>query len=173
MVRLGKKEDAYQVEEIFEDAKRKFAFEKTYQWKGDYPNINNFYYDLENNQVIVYENNDVIDGVATVVFTKDLNYEVIQGKWLNDDKYVSIHRIATKAGNYNKGIGYSLFKNAEEIAIKNGINNIKIDTHENNISMRHLLNKLGYQECGKIILLNRDDLTLKERERVAYQKLLK
>lgn len=65
-----------------------------------------------------------------------------------------------------------MFKEAELIALNNGITNIKIDTYQNNISMRSLLEKLDYIECGIIILLNREDLSLKERERVAYQKVL-
>lgn len=172
MVRLANINDAQQISEIFEDAKEKFANDGTYQWKGIYPNIDSFYQDLKKEVVIVYEENGLIIGTATIVFSIDKNYNEIDGAWVNNDKYVSIHRIATRKGFLKRGIASALFKEAELIALNNGITNIKIDTHQNNISMRSLLEKLDYIECGIIILLNREDLSLKERERVAYQKVL-
>lgn len=174
MVRLAKREDALQISEIFEDAKEKFKSDGTYQWKGIYPNIQSFYDDLDNELVIVYEDeqSNMILGTATIVFSIDKNYNQIEGAWLNDDVYVSIHRIATRKGHLKKGIGTSLFREVEKIAISKNIHNIKIDTHYNNLDMRSLLDRLGYIECGEIILLNRDDLTLTERKRVAYQKIV-
>ena len=174
MVRLGKLTDAYQVAEIFEDAKDKFKNDGTYQWKGMYPNIESFYHDFDNELVIVYEDiqKNLILGTATIVFSIDKNYNEIDGEWLNEEKYVSIHRIATRKGYLKNGIASSLFKEAEQIAISKNIHNIKIDTHRNNFDMRNLLTKLGYIECGVITLLNRDDLTLIERERIAYQKII-
>lgn len=172
MVRLGKLADAIQIAEIFEDAKEKFKSDGTFQWKGMYPNIDSFYSDLENELVIVFEEDKKILGTATIVLSIDKNYNEIDGKWLNNDLYVSIHRIATRRGYLKKGIASSLFKKAEEIALEKGIKNIRIDTHRNNIDMRSLLERLGYVECGVIILLNRNDLTIKERERIAYQKII-
>ena len=172
MVRLAKINDAQQISEIFEDAKEKFANDKTFQWKGDYPNINNFYDDLKKEKVIVYEEDGKILGTATVVFSIDKNYNEINGKWINNEKYISIHRIATRKGYLKRGIASALFKEAEIVALENNIRNIKIDTHRNNNSMRSLLVKLNYLECGVIILLNRDDLSLEERERIGYQKVL-
>lgn len=172
MVRLAKINDAQQISEIFEDAKEKFVNDKTFQWKGNYPNINNFYDDLEKEKVIVYEEDGKILGTATVVFSIDKNYNEINGKWINNEKYISIHRIATRKGYLKRGIASALFKEAEIIALENNIRNIKIDTHRNNNSMRSLLVKLNYLECGVIILLNRDDLSLEERERIGYQKVL-
>ena len=172
MVRLGKLNDAIQIAEIFEDAKEKFKNDGTFQWKGKYPNIDSFYSDLENELVIVFEEDKKILGTATIVFSIDKNYNEIDGKWLNDDLYVSIHRIATRNGYLKLGIASSLFKEVEKIALEKGIKNIKIDTHINNLDMRSLLDKLNYTECGIITLLNRDDLSKEERLRVAYQKVL-
>ena len=41
--------------------------------------------------------------------------------------------------------------------------NIRIDTHRDNVIMRHLLEKHGFKYCGIIYLENGD-------ERLAYQK---
>lgn len=170
MVRLANINDKEDIGIIFGDAKVKFALDKTYQWKGDYPSIVDFCDDLNNNLVIVEERNNLVVGCATIVFTPDPNYKVIDGKWLNDEKYVSIHRIATRNNYYHQGVAYTLFKECERIALENNIRNIKIDTHELNKSMRNLIEKLGYLECGVIELLHRSDLV--DKYRVAYQKIL-
>lgn len=170
MVRLAIKEDGAEIQKIFEDAKDLFAKEKFFQWSGDYPSIIDFKNDLINNIVIVYELNKVVCGCATILLQPDKNYNVINGKWLNDNEYISIHRIATKKNYYNMGVATSLFKECERIALTKKINNIRIDTHKLNIHMRSLLNKLGYKECGVIELLEREDL--QDKERIAYQKVL-
>ena len=62
--------------------------------------------------VIVYEDiqKNLILGTATIVFSIDKNYNEIDGEWLNEEKYVSIHRIATRKGYLKNGIASSLFK---------------------------------------------------------------
>lgn len=172
MVRKAKITDAKAISEIFEDAKAKFALDKTYQWKGMYPNVNNFYEDLDKEIVIVDEIDGVVCGCATIVLSIDQNYNQIDGKWLNDDKYLSVHRIATKKEYLCCGVAFRLLKEVEKIALSKDIKNIKIDTHKDNKSMQALLNKLEYKLCGEIILLKRDDLKLEERKRIAYQKEL-
>lgn len=102
MVRLGCINDAFQVAEIFEDAKVKFENDGTFQWKGMYPNIDNFYNELKNEIVIVYDDNFKILGTATIVLSIDNNYNQIDGKWLNDEVYISIHRIVTRNGYLKK-----------------------------------------------------------------------
>ena len=55
---------------------------------------------------------------------------------------------------------------AEQMCRQRGVESLKIDTHQDNTSMRRLLEKHHYQYCG-VIQLHRD-LSL----RVAYEKRL-
>ena len=84
--------------------------------------------------------------------------KIDDGKWLNDDTYGVIHRIASN--NKTKNI----LKTAIEFC-ENKFPNVRIDTHENNKIMQYLLDKYGYVKCG---IVYAPDAT----ERIAYQKIV-
>ena len=85
-------------------------------------------------------------------------YIEIDGKWLNDEEYGVVHRIASNGK--EKGIAHLVFDWA-----LNKCPNLRIDTHEVNIPMRTLLIKEGFKECGIITIA---DGTL----RIAYHKVI-
>ena len=74
---------------------------------------------------------------------EDPTYAHIDGAWLDDDSYVTIHRIASS-----------------------GIVNVRADTHPNNKAMQHVLESNGFARCGLIQLLDRPTDTT----RIAYQR---
>ena len=79
------------------------------------------------------------------------------GNWISDEPYGTIHRIASDgavSGVVKMAVDYS----------KNIISNIRIDTHENNKTMQHILAELGFSKCGIIYI---EDGT----SRIAYQLL--
>lgn len=96
-----------------------------------------------------------IAGVFAFILGDDPTYKTIDGKWLNADPYGTIHRIAaadSSHGIFRTALGFCL-----------GIcKNIRIDTHSDNLPMRHLLKSCGFEYCGIIIT---DDGT----ERMAFQ----
>lgn len=95
--------------------------------------------------------------VGSFMFSKDLEptYEVIEGKWNNDSPYGVIHRICSSGD--KKGILKVALDYCFEL-----IDNIRIDTHKDNLPMRHLLEKYKFHECGIITLKNK-------QKRIAYQ----
>ena len=107
------------------------------------------------NSYVVLSNNEIC-GVFSLVPGIDPTYVYIEGDWLNDEPYITIHRIAT-AGKV-KGI----LKTAVEIGFTL-CDNIKVDTHHNNVIMQHLLDKYDFTYCGIIYLENGEP-------RKAYQK---
>ena len=88
----------------------------------------------------------------SILFTPDENYYEIDGKWLTNDTYASIHRIAIKNSHHHKKIGIKMLLEAEEIVKQNNIYSIKIDTHKINIPMKKTIEKSGYTYCGVITL---------------------
>ena len=171
MIRFANINDAKSIALIYEDAKELFKELGYYQWKGNYPNINNAINDINNNYVLVNDESGVITSTLTICFDIDHNYDSIDGSWLNNNKYVSIHRNCTNKKYYHLGHMKKLFLEVENIIKEKGIFDIKIDTHRDNLYMQSMLEKLGYQKCGIIKLLNRSDLD--DDLRVAYQKVLK
>ena len=61
----------------------------------------------------------------------------------NNDPYVTIHRIASD------GAAHGIFHCVVQYA-KSKADNVRIDTHENNLTMQHLIEKNGFVKCGTI-----------------------
>ena len=98
-----------------------------------------------------------IQAVFTLLETPDPTYQTIEGKWMDDSSYFTIHRIAVKE--HNRGYASACFHYAY---LQN--RHIRIDTHEKNLPMRKLLEKEGFTYCGKIVV---EDGNV----RLAYEKV--
>ena len=164
------KNDLNEIEKIYHIAVDHMIDENnTNQWKhnnvnfarqiSDYIDNNNFY--------VVKQNNEII-GFFAMIFGIDKTYDEIDGKWINNDPYVTIHKIASKY--FQKGIASFVLNHVIKSAIKNDIYNIRIDTHKDNISMQKFLEKNDFIKCGIIsITCNFDD---NDSLRYAYLKQL-
>ena len=98
-----------------------------------------------------------IQAVFTLLETPDPTYQTIEGKWMDDSSYFTIHRIAVKE--HNRGYASACFHYAY---LQN--RHIRIDTHEKNLPMRKLIEKEGFTYCGKIVV---EDGNV----RLAYEKV--
>lgn len=100
------------------------------------------------------------DGILAAVFyfavEEDPTYRVIDGDWLNDAPYGVIHRIAVSQN--GKGAAGECFRFAMAQC-----ENLRIDTHEDNLPMQRCLAKHGFIRCGIIYLEDGDP-------RIAYQR---
>ena len=126
------------------------------QWGDDKPYREQIINDINIGNSYVVVSDGVICGVFAFILGEDPTYAYIEGKWLNDEPYGTIHRIAT-AGKV-KGI----LKTAVEYGFTK-VNNVRVDTHHDNMIMQHLLEKNGFTYCGVIYLEDGDP-------RKAYQK---
>ena len=130
------------------------------QWGTDKPQMSLLESDIEKGELFVGEENGEIHFVFAFILGEDPTYTYIEnGSWLSDEPYGTIHRIASD------GVVKGAVKSAVEFG-KEIINNIRIDTHENNKTMQHVLEKLGFSRCGIIYLEDGDP-------RIAYQLLRK
>lgn len=162
-VRTATIEDLDKVLEIYNDAIGKFEVEGTYQWKRGYPNKDTFIDDIKNNKIFACTRLGEIVGVITAILGGEADYDVIDGKWLNDEDYLTIHRVAVKKEYLGYGVASALFDYAKKYAKSQGLNNIRIDTHERNNDMKKLLSRHGFKMCGVITLRKKQEL------RDAYQ----
>ena len=83
--------------------------------------------------------------VFALIGGADPTYLRIDGAWLNDEPYYTIHRIASD-GQY-----HGVFKECIDFC-KEKSRNLRIDTHENNATMHHLVKQNGFIRCGIIYL---------------------
>lgn len=152
--------------EIIEDAKFYFKENGIDQWQNGYPNREAIISDMEKGDSYVIEEDSQIIGTSAISFGNESNYDVIyDGKWITDGKYGVVHRVAVDSNIKGKGLGSKVFKYAEELALKLGINSIRVDTHRENIPMQRLIEKNDFIYCGIILV---EDGT----ERLAYEKKL-
>ena len=157
-IRKSRKEDLDKLAEIFAIARKAMKDSgNPNQWKDDRPAMSTVERDIENGNSYVVTENDEIVGTFAYIVGVDPTYIEIDGQWLNDDEYGTIHRIASS------GKAKGVLKSVLDFASSKGID-IRIDTHEDNKIMRHLLEKYGFKYCGIIIT---DDNT----PRLAFQKV--
>ena len=118
------------------------------QWGLTNPTVQMIKEDIENNNCYIVCSDNKIEGVFALIEEEDPTYNYIEGgSWLNNNKYVTIHRIASK-GNIH-GIFDFVINYCKTIC-----KDIRIDTHEDNLIMQHLIEKNGFKKCGIIYLKN-------------------
>ena len=151
--------DLAAIDEIYKNAK-KFMREtgNPKQWNSERPNAESAREDMENGVGYVAEENGEIVAVFMFSQRSDPTYTKIEdGAWLSDAPYGVIHRIAV--AKQGQGI---IGRCIDECFAR--CQNLRIDTHRDNIPMQRALLKRGFVYCGVIHLENGD-------ERFAYQKL--
>ena len=168
--------------EIIEKAKAELKKMGLDQWQKGYPNREVIESDVKKGISYVLEetaeNNEKpgekVSGkiVGTIVLSpeKEEPYSKIKGKWITNDDYIVIHRLAVDSEIKNKGIATKILEFSEKECIKNKILSIKTDTHENNEPMKKFLEKNGISYCGVIYLDKEPDVGEK---RIAYEKIIK
>lgn len=152
MIRLAKVSDLEEIMRVYEAAK-KYMRESgnPLQWKNGYPKRELIAGDIEHETAYVYEEEGRIHGILILQFGEDPTYAKIDGAWRNDAPYAAIHRIGSDGE--VKGVFESFVNFA-----KSKCDNIRIDTHECNSTMRYLLTKHGFEYCGIVTM---QDLTLR------------
>ncbi len=158
-IRLAKIDELDSILKIYDKA---IAFMRAHgndkQWVNGYPSRELLTQDIKDKHLYVVTTEKEIVAVFSYVIGIDPTYIEIDGKWLNDEEYGVVHRIASNGK--EKGIAHFVFDWA-----LNKCPNLRIDTHEVNIPMRTLLIKEGFKECGIITIA---DGTL----RIAYHKVI-
>ncbi len=129
------------------------------QWPEGYPVREKVLRSIEEGKCYVVRSCDGrIHGTFHAALEDDPTYHVIEeGAWLSDSPYVVIHRIA------QDGSLHGLFSTALSKAME-ASHHIRIDTHEDNVIMRHLLSKEGFTQVG---IIHVDDGTA----RLAFERL--
>ncbi len=159
MIRNAKTNDLIRILEIYRYA-RQFMSEHNNptQWPDHYPPKELLEEYLGKQQLYVVTEGECIHGVFTFFIGEDDTYKVISaGSWLSDAPYGTIHLVASDGethGLLNKIVTYC----------QQHISHLRMDTHENNHIMQHLITKNGFQRCG---IISAHDGT----PRIAYEKL--
>ena len=129
------------------------------QWIDGYPSQDTIENDISHGHCylcVEQGSGEVVASFAFIPGPEPTYKEIYEGQWLDDEPYHVVHRLASTArshGVFNDVMDYCM-----------GVaGNLRIDTHRDNVIMRHVIDRYGFTYCGIIYLLNGD-------ERLAYQK---
>ena len=159
IIREAKQTDIADIMKVMEAAKKIMRSSgNMHQWGEGYPSEAVITSDMEKSGGFVIEDEGRIVGYFAFLPSPEPTYhKIFDGKWLDDElPYHVVHRIASShhaRGTFSTMLSFCLTHS----------DNIRIDTHRDNVIMRHLLEKHGFKYCGIIYLENGD-------ERLAYQK---
>ena len=158
-IRPSRMEDLNCLMEIYEEAR---AFMRQSgnrnQWVNGYPNRELLSEDIRRGVSFLCEENGNPVGCFTFIIGEDPTYQVIEGRWLNEGLYGTIHRAAsngTRRGLMDEVIAFCAGRAP----------NLRCDTHADNHPMQKVMARCGFTHCGTIWV---EDGT----PRLAYQKII-
>lgn len=127
------------------------------QWGDGYPVRALIEEDIERGESYVITDGEEIHGVFMFMQREEPTYAKIEGAWLSDLPYGTIHRVATD------GKCRGLFDLCVDFCAKI-TSNLRVDTHHDNLPMQRAIARNGFTKCGIIYMLH--DGT----PRIAYQR---
>ena len=136
-IEIARKEDLEELLEIYKKA-REFMKKSgnTTQWGEDKPSKETLERDIENKNLYVVREDREIVGAFALIYGVDKTYLEIDGKWLNDEPYATLHRVASS------GKAKGLMKSIIEKIIENGFTHCGIIKVEDG-SLREAFQKIS------------------------------
>ena len=182
--RKSRMEDVDRILELIEKAKSSLKEMGIDQWQNGYPNREKIENDVNKGISYVleiekastektdFDKNSSKKIVATIVLSPEPEtaYDNIDGSWKTTEPYVAIHRVTVDNSVKNQGIATKILSYSENFCRENGIENLRADTHIENIPMQRVLIKQGFEVCGEITLDREPDVGAK---RIAFDKIVK
>lgn len=141
-IRPAVQADLNEILKIYEIARRYMAANgNPTQWINGYPRRELLEEDIRLHRLYAVLRDNAISGAFVFFVGDDPTYSYIEGEWGSDAPYGVIHRIA--------GVGGGIFTAALDYC-RNHISHIRIDTHHNNKTMQHVVEKAGFVQRGVI-----------------------
>ena len=160
MIREARPADLAEVMKVIDAAKMIMRQSgNMHQWADSYPSEAVILSDMEKHGGYVIEDSGKIVGYFAFLSSPEPTYaRIYEGEWLDDERpYHVVHRMASYPdahGVFCSTMDFCFSKDA----------NIRIDTHQDNAIMQHVIAKYGFTYCGIIFLTSGD-------KRLAYQKV--
>ena len=152
-----------------DQAKRQLAGLGLDQWQKGYPSREVWLSDIAQGCTYLALEGEEVLGIFAFQTTPDPSYADIEGAWLTDGSYASMHRVCVADGCKGKGVAGQMFQKGFEMAKSLGFASVRIDTHPGNLPMQRALSKAGFEPCGRIRLVGgTEDGDL----RIAFEKIL-
>src|SRR5690625_2012941 len=163
--RRAEMKDADTIWKIMQEAIVRRKEEGSDQWQDGYPNPEIIRQDIENGYGFIASDGRHVFGYLSLSFDGEPAYDVEGVNWQTDPPYGVVHRLAIGEKYAGKGWGSRMMMAVEKVCIDHQIRSIRIDTNFDNHSMLRVLEKLGYDYRG--------DVMVSGSSRRAYEKRLR
>ena len=140
------------------------------QWQKGYPSRDVWLDDIRIGCTFLAVEGEEILGIFAFQKDPDPSYAVIDGSWLTDGPYASMHRVCVSDECKGKGVAGKMFAHGFRLAREAGLSAVRIDTHPGNIPMQRALEKAGFVKCGSIVLAEGCEAG---DDRFAFERILK
>ncbi len=154
--------DLKQMMLIICDAQKDLKEMNVDQWQNGYPNETVLSEDILKEKAYVLDCDELIAALMVCSMNDETTYEPL--KTWKTEEYLVIHRFAVSKLLQRQGMASMMIEHAKQLAGKNGIFSLRIDTHEKNVRMRRFLEKNQFEERGIIYLKDGNP-------RIAYELL--
>lgn len=164
VLRRAVSDDLQEVCGIITAAKTRMKAEGRTQWQGTYPGEMDISADIRSGHGLVLMYGDSTAAYCAAILDGEPAYDSLDGKWLSEDHYIVVHRMAVAEKMLGKGVSKVFFSKIMEKAFSEGIHSIKVDTNHDNSQMLHILRSMGFVFCGYI--------RYADGPRLAFEKLI-
>lgn len=133
------------------------------QWDDTHPSREAVEDDIRRGDGYAVRVGGELAGYLCLSFDGDPAYPEIRGAWRYDGDYAGIHRMARGENHRGRGLTGQVFRLAGELTLAQGVEVLRIDTHEDNRRMRHVLEKNGFVCCGTVVQNGGERLAFDQR----------
>ncbi|MFC6275272.1 GNAT family N-acetyltransferase [Levilactobacillus tangyuanensis] len=151
-MRAAQPADLDRIMAIITEAQALLKADGSTQWQDGYPDREIMGADIDQHHCFVLMVDGQIAGTATLITGAEPNYAVIEdGHWADETHpYATIHRFALSADFRGMHLSQIFFSNLLSHAYNDGVRHFRIDTHEVNLRMQHIIKSFGYDYRGII-----------------------
>ena len=149
---------------IIEEAKQQMLRERKCQWSEAYPTSEHIEADIRGGCAYGLFREGHLVAYGAVMFDGEPAYAALQGRWLTEQPYVVLHRLAVVGSERGRHIGMRFVQEVEALSRSKGVCSFKADTNYDNERMQRLFEKQGFVYCGEI--------SYPQGQRMAYEKVL-
>lgn len=167
MIRKATTLDLQPIKSLTEACAKAMQEKGIFQWNEHYPSLERLSLDIEKEELFVLQEEEEILGI--VVVTPEMDEEYVPIKWLTPGgNNLYIHRLATHPSVWGSGYGQKLMDFAEDLAISQNYQSVRLDTFSRNKRNQKFYESRGYERLGNIYFPKQSEYPF-----YCYEKVLK
>lgn len=152
MISLGKPEELDAILELTRSCGKHMRENGIDQWDENYPDRGSLERDIANKTLFAYRKGGDILGIVVLNETQDPEYAEMNWSTSEFNRNLVVHRLAVSPDQQGKGIARKIMDFAEEWALENNFDAIRLDTFSQNPRNQRFYKKRGYSEVGSVFL---------------------